>query len=47
MRISRELQIIQAADFQRSNERPKQDHSGDEQRAMKKCFEVVSGEKSK
>ena len=46
MRISRELQIIQAADFQRSNEWPKQNHGGYEQRAMKECFEIVSREKS-
>ena len=46
MWISRELQIIQAADFERSNEWPKQDHRGDEQRAMKKSFEIVSREKS-
>ena len=46
LRISRELQIIQAADFERSNEWPKQDRCGDEQRAMKKSFEVVSREKS-
>lgn len=46
MRISRKLQIIQASDFERSNQRPKQDHGGHEQRAMKKSFEIVSGEKS-
>ena len=45
MWISRELQIIQAADFERSNEWPKQDHRGDEQRAMKKSFEIVAREK--
>ena len=46
VRISRELQIIQAADFQRSNEWPKQNHCGYEQRAMKKGFEIVSRKKT-
>ena len=46
MRILRELQIIQAADFERSNERPEQNHGGHDQRAMKKSFEIVSREKS-
>jgi len=46
MRISSELQIIQAADFQRSNQWPKQNQGGEKQRAMKKSFEIVSREKS-
>ena len=46
MRIPRELQITQAADFERSNQWPKQNQGGDEERAMKKSFEIVSGKKS-